>query len=193
MSIEKAAEAMERLDSIVHESSKGNRHYFRNMARAALPHLMEEPTEDEVEAVYQTELDSLWGALNRLDEQLSELASHVGHPSEAAPPEPPPNVPEPIREMIALRPHALLPDNVIDAYNENIVEAFHRGQKSVTPAVPPEPDPRREAIGLDDVIESFIAYMRVGGPQLSEVEAKLASYRKSLSALDSLKEGKDAR
>jgi hypothetical protein len=35
-----------------------------------------------------------------------------------------------------------------------------------------------EVPGLDDVLESFIAYMRVGGPNLDEVEAKLEAYRR---------------
>lgn len=153
MSIEKAAEAMYEIDAEpgfdgipnLWAEREAIRRRYSKMARAALPYLMEEPTEKEISEVYDAAHrcpTPVGMSMSQLTYALRKFVSVRRN----APPEPPPNVPEPIREMIALRPHALLPDNVIDAYNENIVEAFHRGQKSVTPAVPPEPDPRREAI-----------------------------------------------
>jgi hypothetical protein len=167
MSIEKAAEAMWRAHGTEHGQTKEEAmlHWTR-MARAALPHLLEEPTDvehgavlREVRELHQIHSGALWYAL-RVFLRLRN-----------APPEPP----EPFEQWWQAQ----------GASDYGKVQARIAWNAAIDfsgkPAAPPVPDPRREAMAA--------AFSSIPDGQWSGTRQQWAERQAdiAISALDSLK------
>jgi len=138
MSIEKAAEAIRR-ELIANDSEIFADKLAEKLARAALPHLLEEPQPGEVNRI----LDELGD--NNGDYTPRELVAAFLARRRNAPPEPP----EPVETHTVMLEHGL-GCSVRDRARTTISHVTSLKLDGVDvlakPAAPPVPDPRREAI-----------------------------------------------